>query len=416
MNAIRFVPLWLALALVGCQSTPPTPAKAPAVGSPATVAAPAPVPVEASTISVEAAGFSPLAQNPANQLSVGLRFGSPDRIQGWSVDFVGPEGTSVRSVKGDGARLPPTLTWDGRSDSGLAAPEGTYRARLSVDYGSDPGMVTAESTPFLVDLTPPSGTITATPQPWEPGDPDILVNPPQVTITLALTPGAAPVASWRLGVIHPDGRRFMDFIGEDHRDNTIVWAGRTPNNGRLEPGTTYDLVAQVFDRFGNVGTLKGTLAVAQAAPPSPVEPSAAPVTVSLDGRLIEATQVYFAPFSADLSLVKGTKGEANDQALGALAAALAQASDAKIRVVGHANQVFWQDPAKGAVEQETVLIPLSKARAEAVRQALVERGLNPGRFEVTGVGALGALAPFDDQAQNWKNRRVEFLLLEDQGS
>jgi outer membrane protein OmpA-like peptidoglycan-associated protein len=412
-------PLILLVALVGCQS-------APKAAEPAVTAKPAPAPAPASEPAAQPAdpldensivagntGFSPLAQSPANLLSFSLHFARPDAAQGWSVDFADEAGTLVRSIKGVAPQLPPTLTWDGNSDAGRLAHDGNYRARLTVDYGKG-GTLTAESETFLLDITPASGTISVTPQPWEPGDPDLMVNPPEVTLSVALVPGAAPVSSWRLAVFHPDGRRFMDFISEDHRDNVVRWTGRALNNAGLERGITYDLVAQVFDRYGNVGTLKGALvvakavAVAQVAPPP--QPQPAPVTVSVDGKLIASTQIFFPAYSADLTKVDGDKKAANDQALDALAQTLKAAGSAKIRVIGHANKFYWWDAKKGEIEQEAVLIPLSKARAEAVRDALVLRGLQASTFELTGVGAEGALAPFRDTENNWKNRRVEFVL------
>lgn len=407
--------------LVGCQSAPKaTPATAPTTPTPTTTGttgtpAAAPAVVDASSITAGDTGFSPLAQAPHNFLSFSLHFAHPDQVASWSVDFVGAGGTVVHTVKDKAPQLPPTLTWDGNGDDGKLAPEGNYQARLSVDYGTNGGVKASESAEFLLDITPASGSISATPQPFVPGDPDIMVDPPKVTLTVTVVPGAAPVASWRLAVVHPDGRRFMDFISEEHKDNQVVWNGRAQNNASLESGVTYDVVAQVFDRYGNVGTLKGTLlvakaVVAEAQTDQSTKSEAAPVTVSLDGKLIAATQIYFPAYSADLSKVGPAKKAPNEKALDALAAALKGVSGTKIKVVGHANKVNWQDQAQGDSEQAHILIPLSKARAEAVKSALVSRGIDASLFDVTGVGADGNLAPFGDAVNNWKNRRVEFVL------
>jgi outer membrane protein OmpA-like peptidoglycan-associated protein len=79
-------------------------------------------------------------------------------------------------------------------------------------------------------------------------------------------------------------------------------------------------------------------------------------------------------------------------------------------MIGHAVSIFWDNPAKGRKEQQEVLIPLSKARAEAVKAALVERGLDAGRFSVEGVGASDRLVPDSDYKDRWQNRRVAFFL------
>ena len=143
--------------------------------------------------------------------------------------------------------------------------------------------------------------------------------------------------------------------------------------------------------------------------PEPTQP--APVTITLDGKVVAETEVYFPAYSADLSLVEAPKALLNTRNLDRLADALKPVSGAKILVTGHANKVFWQDVAKGDREQREVLVPLSLARAEAVRDALVHRGIDPTVFSVTGVGAEGAVAPFGDLVNNWKNRRVEFVVV-----
>ena len=62
-------------------------------------------------------------------------------------------------------------------------------------------------------------------------------------------------------------------------------------------------------------------------------------------------------------------------------------------------------------EQEEALIPLSKARAEAVKQALVKLGLDEARVATAGVGGAQPLVAFGDSVNRWKNRRVEFILI-----
>ena len=426
MKMLTSLALVLILILAGCQTAAKPAAAAPekakeTVTTPEPAPSPAPVaekpPVaDSSSIVAGDTGFSPLAQPPHNYLSFSLHFARPDAIKGWLVEFSNHNGAIVRTVRGDASRLPPTLTWDGNGDKGKLAAEGEYKARLTANYGAGGDPVPVESSSFLLDITPPSGTITVTPQPFEPGDPDIMVNPPQVELDVNLVRGAAPVSSWRLLVVHPNGTTFMDFISEQHKDNKVLWNGRASNNAALQRGTTYAVTAQVFDRYGNVGNLTGSLAVAKAAPVSmPVvrpkpEAQAAPVTVSIDGKLVESTKIFFPAYSADLSKVSQAKKEANNAALDELAEALKKATEAKIKVVGHANKVFWRDEARGSVEQEQVLIPLSMSRAQAVRDALAQRGLKPEQFDLTGVGADGPLAPFGDLVNNWKNRRVEFVL------
>lgn len=394
----------LTLALAACQSAPPptpspTPTPAPSA-TPEPTASPTPEPTvapaeDASLITASDRGFSPLAQTPHNTLSFTLHLGHPDAVTQWTVAISGPNGI-VRTVQGN--KTIPAWTWDGTTD-GPKLTDGEYKATLTVTHGDT--SETAETAPFIVDMTPPSGSVTIDPQPFTPGAEG---DSGKVTFKLTTAPGGAEVASWRLFVIHPDGRRFADFISENHEDSQVVWDGHDQSGNTLEAGTTYKVSVQVVDSFGNTGTFESTLKVSPAT-------VVTPVTVSLDGTLLAQLQVYFPANSADLTQIDAAKAKSNADSLDKLAALLQQSAGSKIRVVGHANQVLWQDAAKAKYEQTATLIPLSKARAQAVLAALKTRGLDAKLFDVTGVGAEGNVVPFSDSANIWKNRRVEFIIV-----
>jgi len=410
MKQLSSLLLVLAVLITACQtaakpvaSTTPQaakPAASAAQAAPTTSSTVAKVPqspqVDVSSIKASDTGFSPLAQAPHNFMTFGLHFGRPDVITAWSIDFADINDTVVHHVKGTPPQFPSAVTWDGSSDDGTPAAEGAYVVRLSVDHG-DGVLESLQTDPILLDRTPASGTIVVTPALYTPRGTD------KVTLAVRVTPGIASVVSWRLFVVHPNGSQFMNFISEDHKDNTVVWDGLAQSGNSLEPGTTYNLTAQIFDQYGNVGTLKSTLKVGMAG-----KNQVTPLTVTLNGKLIANLKIYFPAYSSDLNLVDQSTRTLNNRALDDLAATLKAAPGAKIKVVGHANKVFWQDQAKGDIEQQEVLIPLSMARAQAVSSALVTRGLDAAVFDLDGVGALGAVAPFGDLINNWKNRQVEF--------
>ena len=82
-----------------------------------------------------------------------------------------------------------------------------------------------------------------------------------------------------------------------------------------------------------------------------------------------------------------------------------------IRIEGHAVSVYWDDPERAKNEQENELVPLSKARAETVKQALVALGIDADRIQVEGIGGAKPVVAHGDIENRWKNRRVEFILL-----
>lgn len=78
----------------------------------------------------------------------------------------------------------------------------------------------------------------------------------------------------------------------------------------------------------------------------------------------------------------------------------------RIQVEGHAVALLGTE-----LEETRTLQPLSQARASSVRDALVQRGMEPGRINVVGRGGLEPIVPHTDVENRWRNRRVDFVLI-----
>lgn len=77
--------------------------------------------------------------------------------------------------------------------------------------------------------------------------------------------------------------------------------------------------------------------------------------------------------------------------------------DKKIRIEGHTD----------AVGSEEANLQLSQRRAEAVRTALVELGLDPERVTAVGLGEDFPIASNEDEEGRSRNRRVDVILLDE---
>lgn len=109
---------------------------------------------------------------------------------------------------------------------------------------------------------------------------------------------------------------------------------------------------------------------------------------------------HLALTGIDFAIGTASIAPSSEAAIARAAAILQSAGDRLVAVVGHSDN-------SGALDAN---MALSRQRAEAVRDALVARGIAAGRLEAHGVGWLAPLAPNDTPAGRAQNRRVELVL------
>lgn len=352
---------------------------------------------EPSSIEVSSTGFAPKGDGSDSSISFKLAAGNSDSLSSWKVDIVDGQNVVEKSFKGSGKQFPGTLTWDGKIDNGGYAPEGRYAAALSLDYGVAFAPVSVESKPFALDLTPPTGSISLSSELFSP---DGTGGGDTETIKIEGSSNLARIVGWSLTAYDPGDNPFVSWKGS-WPASPIVWDGKGQSGDLVESASDYPLVLKLRDEFGNVGTVKKNLATDIL------------VLKSGDGYRIRVSSIVFKAFTADYKNVPAERAARNLATLDLLAAKLklAKFADYKIRLEGHAVMINWDDKAKGEAEQKAILIPLSKARADAIEQALAERGVAVERQVTDGVGANDPVVPDSDFANRWKNRRVEFYLL-----
>jgi outer membrane protein OmpA-like peptidoglycan-associated protein len=337
-------------------------------------------------------GFSPRAATGQKSIGLDLTFGNPGAVRSWKLT-IDHSGTGTQKTwSGDGNNLPKLETWDGETDAEGTAPEGTYTAALTVDYGPtvDPVRVTSRS--FVLDVTPPSGSIALSAALFSP-----IESSDTVTLSVNASSPTAKIDSWSMDIYDPGGSVFRRFSGK-WPVKQAVWNGKSTGGELVLSAEDYPVTVKVRDEFGNQGEIKGKV---------PVDIL---VEKTATGFRILSSRIFFKAYTADYRNVRADLAAQNVARLDNLAAKLKKFPGYKIKLVGHAVSIYWDKPALGKVEQETVLIPLSKARADAVVTALVDRGLEAGRFTTDGVGAADQLMPDSNFSERWQNRRVALFL------
>jgi flagellar hook assembly protein FlgD len=192
-------------------------------------------------------GFSPTGDKVMDTMKLALSYGPREAVVSWKLEILDSGQKAQKTLSGDGSNLSRTLSWDGKSDSGTLAQEGNYTARLSVEYGSAFKPGTTTSTPFVLDITPPTGSITLS---------DPLFSPieasPTITLSVDASSHLAKIDSWRMEIYDPENHLFRSFDSKWPTKST-VWDGKGFKGDLVLSAEDYPVLVRVRDEFGNVG-------------------------------------------------------------------------------------------------------------------------------------------------------------------
>jgi outer membrane protein OmpA-like peptidoglycan-associated protein/flagellar hook assembly protein FlgD len=344
-------------------------------------------------LTVSEAAFSPNSDGFRDTLTFTPYVELNEGIKSWKLEMI-HDGEGVQKIFSGSEAVPGLIEWDGLV-YGSAGLEGSYQAQLTVTYrkGNTPQAVTS---PFVLDVSAPRVGLSVSPRPFSPDNDG--VND-ELYIALPVTDASA-IAEWELSIIDPVGNPFIRFQGKGMPTERIVWDGLSEQGELVQAAEDYTADFRILDVLGN------------RAVSNQVIPVDVLVIREGDKLKIRIASITFPPNSADLQSVADLeKVEKNAKTLSRLAEILAKYASYQIRIEGHANNLSWADPAAAEKEETEELAPLSKARAEAVKQALVELGLAADRFTTAGLGGRSPVVPFSDTENRWKNRRVEFILV-----
>ena len=337
------------------------------------------------------AGFSPNGDGRNDKLTIQTRTEISEGIAGWRLEAVDAT-TAHRSPVLVGGRLPAPgrIEWDGSLVTGEKPGEGRYYVAYTVDYdkGNRSEARTAE---FVLDTTGPALELTVRPSTFSP-DGDHIDDTVRLDFRAVDANG---VESWQLRILDPTDVLFTQFSGIGAPRNPIVWDGKAPNDDLVLAGGNYRAVLSARDMLGNSNV---------AAKPVSVDVYVIPEG---DRLRIKLSTIFFAPFLPDFA---PEKEKENREVLRRLAEILQKYPAYRIRIEGHAVRIYWFDEAYGRREEAEELAPLSVARAENVKRALIALGIEESRMSTAGFGGTRPVVPHSDLVNRWKNRRAEFVL------
>jgi len=301
-----------------------------------------------------------------------------------------PIGAVVRTFEGE--RIPEKIVWNGRSENGEIL-DGEYVARFEVAYdmGNRPQ---AQSAPFYIDTESPTVEVRFGPTPFSP-DGDGINDLLEFDIDID---EAGAVERWSLTIIDPRGKLFRQYKGAGTPPKRIYWNGISTDGDLVQGAEEYPFEFYVEDTVGNSAAHLDAMLVDIL------------VAAENGNKRIRITGFTFKPNSPELDNDNVQTAEKNRWILEKIAEIFRRYADYGVTVEGHAVSVYWDDPERAKYEQDNELVPLSQARAETIRKALISLGINAERIRAVGIGGAKPVVPHGDIDNRWQNRRIEFIL------
>ncbi len=167
-----------------------------------------------------------------------------DGIRSWSLEILDRAGKVVRTYADNSGRMPSALlNWDGKIDSGTVAQEGTYTAKLSLDYikGNRPISISPD---FVLDTTAPKASVVVE------GLPSFSPDSDGQRDELPLLQEASTEDLWRGEILDSQNNVMKSWTWRGAPIKNLPWDGLN-NQGLLQNSGDYSYSLKSTDRAGN---------------------------------------------------------------------------------------------------------------------------------------------------------------------
>ena len=346
-------------------------------------------------ITAELPAFSPNGDGIKDTQNLTVHTTLKDGLAAWSVSVTAAENGKTAPVKTwsseKGDSLGSVIRWDGKSDAGSVV-SGTFIAELSLRYTKGDEL-TVSTAPFVSSIKAPELGVKLTPKYFSPDNDG---NEDELFINLSVK-SDAQLKQWSFEIREPEdtgNKLFWNTGGKDKITEQIIWDGRSLKGETVQSATDYPYTFTVTDEIGLTSVVKGYV---------PID-----VLVIRDGDKLKIAvpSIIFRKNAADFDGLEQNVVDRNVKVLTRIAEILNKFPEYKVQVEGHANNTSGTER-----EEKEDLIPLSGARADAVRKFLIGKGVARGRLSSVGIGGTKPIAARSDRDNWWKNRRVEFILI-----
>ena len=212
--------------------------------------------------------------------------------------------------------------------------------------------------------------------------------------------------NWVISITDPKGNPFKVIEGSGKIPESIEWDGRSDDGEVVVSKNTYNAKLSILPSAKDrARTGKSKIEISEKIQTGLL------LEVIVPGHewKIVVQSIAFDPNGPAFSKIPQEQKSSNSQTLDEVAEeirALAENGiDLNIIIEGYANNISGTEK-----EQKEELLPLSQKRAETIVNELVKRGIDRKLLTPKGLGGANPLASQNDQANWWKNRRVEFRI------
>lgn len=357
-------------------------------------------------ITAEHDAFSPNGDSFLETQKLSLRPSLKEGVDSWSVSIVTPEGKVVKSwSEKDQKDMPAEITWNGLNAENKII-EGAFTANLKITYAKG-NEVNVNSSLFICSVTPPQLSVKTAPQYFSPdndGENDDLY------IQLKGN-DVVPLKSWSFQIKDPNNKPFWSTSGKSSITERIIWDGRGKNGELVQSAMDYPYTFTVTDSLGMTSTVEGKIEIdILVIRVGDVLKMAVPSIIFRQDAADFGVQVTDANGKVTKPGITQAQAANNERILKRIAQILNKFKNYTVTVEGHANSVTGTEEEETTNKHGLALEPLSKDRAEFVREKLKKYGVDGSRLSAVGRGGRQPVAARGDKDNAWKNRRVEFIL------
>ena len=355
-------------------------------------------------LTAESSAISPNGDGLKDIQLFKVRLDPAEGVESWRFSIKDENENTIRSWStADSESVPAEIRWNGTDEDGYMC-EGYFYGDIEVSFTKG-NIVSERTAPFFSSVTPPMLVVKTAPYLFSPDNDGVNDD---LYILLSAS-ASVPLKEWSFEIDDPkNGKVFWKTGGKSSITERMIWDGRSNSGELVQSAMDYPFLFRVTDELEMTSEVSGFISV--------------DVLVILDGDVLKM-QIPSIIFRSnepdfngtDIDSINGLSSEQIDnnmRVLGRIAEILDKFKDYNVTIEGHANNLT------GTEEEETVdseeygraLVPLSKERAEFVKQILVGLGVSESRLSTTGEGGRKPIASRDDTDNWWKNRRVEFIL------